>query len=389
MHKRLFFLLCHIFLVLCATSSLAEETGIPGVLDYSVRRATITRNEFYLYAGDYYGDSLENSWLVGGEYMFHFTRHFGLGADFAYSKADFNENVFYSQAGFWTNDNVYIIDATGMINFPAAYRMGEKVIEADLYILLGGGTINLNSSYEPHGFIGGGMIPTVFAAAFTIFPPSKRSIVSPMIGLVATLAPTIGPTIGGYLTDLFSWHWLFLVNLPPGIVVAALAARYVRIGRHDGISRFTASLVEHLLPLLGADDELVALIHDDGQLDMLPAGLTVHRVSPPTSAREPWVASQVNRIRPDVVFSPMQTMGTIGRRYPLALTLHDLIYNNVGSGVPIVKPRSGLASTISQSSARRRGDRTRNAAMSNATTIASAANSRLVSARRASSGSRS
>src|SRR5262245_36095176 len=42
------------------------------------------------------------------------------------------------------------------------------------------------------GFIGGGMIPSVFAAAFTIFPPSKRAIVSPMIGLVATLAPTIG-----------------------------------------------------------------------------------------------------------------------------------------------------------------------------------------------------
>ena len=42
------------------------------------------------------------------------------------------------------------------------------------------------------GFIGGGMIPSVFAAAFTIFPPSKRAVVSPMIGLVATLAPTIG-----------------------------------------------------------------------------------------------------------------------------------------------------------------------------------------------------
>src|SRR5215217_8423797 len=69
------------------------------------------------------------------------------------------------------------------------------------------------------GFIGGGMIPTVFAAAFTIFPPSKRSIVSPIIGLVATLAPTIGPTVGGYLTDLFSWHWLFLVNIVPGILV--------------------------------------------------------------------------------------------------------------------------------------------------------------------------
>ena len=73
------------------------------------------------------------------------------------------------------------------------------------------------------GFIGGGMIPSVFAAAFTIFPPSKRSIVSPMIGLVATLAPTIGPTIGGYLSDAFSWHWLFLINIVPGIGVTIAA----------------------------------------------------------------------------------------------------------------------------------------------------------------------
>jgi len=69
------------------------------------------------------------------------------------------------------------------------------------------------------GFIGGGMIPSVFAAAFTVFPPSKRSVVSPLIGLIATLAPTIGPTVGGYLSNAFSWHWLFLVNIGPGIVV--------------------------------------------------------------------------------------------------------------------------------------------------------------------------
>ena len=69
------------------------------------------------------------------------------------------------------------------------------------------------------GFIGGGMIPTVFASAYTIFPPSKRGAITPLIGLVATLAPTIGPTVGGYLTDLFSWHWLFLVNVVPGIFV--------------------------------------------------------------------------------------------------------------------------------------------------------------------------
>jgi DHA2 family multidrug resistance protein len=67
------------------------------------------------------------------------------------------------------------------------------------------------------------MIPSVFAAAFTIFPPSRRAIVSPMIGLVATLAPTIGPTVGGYISHAFSWHWLFLVNVVPGVLVAAAA----------------------------------------------------------------------------------------------------------------------------------------------------------------------
>lgn len=77
------------------------------------------------------------------------------------------------------------------------------------------------------GFLGGAMIPTVFATAFTAFPPSKRAIVSPMIGMVATLAPTVGPTVGGYLTDLFSWHWLFLINVPAGIVVCAMVWRLV------------------------------------------------------------------------------------------------------------------------------------------------------------------
>ncbi|MBS0234570.1 MAG: DHA2 family efflux MFS transporter permease subunit [Proteobacteria bacterium] len=82
-------------------------------------------------------------------------------------------------------------------------------------------TINEMIVYRAiQGFIGGGMIPSVFAVAFSLFPRSKQNIVSPIIGLVATLAPTIGPTVGGYLTDTYSWHWLFLVNVGPGILVA-------------------------------------------------------------------------------------------------------------------------------------------------------------------------
>jgi MFS transporter, DHA2 family, multidrug resistance protein len=89
------------------------------------------------------------------------------------------------------------------------------------------------------GFIGGGMIPTVFAAAFTVFPRSKQPIISPMIGLVATLAPTIGPTVGGYLTDLFSWHWLFFVNVVPGVVVTVMAVLLIDFDEPD------LSLLDH------------------------------------------------------------------------------------------------------------------------------------------------
>ena len=83
------------------------------------------------------------------------------------------------------------------------------------------------------GFIGGAMIPTVFATAFSIFPKDKQPVVSPVIGLVATLAPTIGPTIGGYLTELFSWHWLFLVNVLPGIVVSFVTWTFIDFDKPD------------------------------------------------------------------------------------------------------------------------------------------------------------
>jgi DHA2 family multidrug resistance protein len=73
------------------------------------------------------------------------------------------------------------------------------------------------------GFIGGGMVPTVFASAYAIFPRSRQPVITPLIGLVATLAPTIGPTVGGYLTDALSWHWLFFINIIPGIIVTIAA----------------------------------------------------------------------------------------------------------------------------------------------------------------------
>lgn len=97
--------------------------------------------------------------------------------------------------------------------------------------------------------------------------------------------------------------------------------RYVRVDHHDGISRFTAGIVREL----GKRHPLTMLISDHRQLEKLPP-LPWELVSGPTSLREPWVARQVRKLKPDVVFSPMQTMGSWGRDYALVLTLHDLIY---------------------------------------------------------------
>jgi MFS transporter, DHA2 family, multidrug resistance protein len=83
------------------------------------------------------------------------------------------------------------------------------------------------------GFIGGGMIPTVFAAAYTIFPKSRQSMITPIIGLIATLAPTIGPTVGGYLTEALSWHWLFFINIIPGVAVTIAALVLIDFDKPD------------------------------------------------------------------------------------------------------------------------------------------------------------
>ena len=70
------------------------------------------------------------------------------------------------------------------------------------------------------GFCGGAMMPLVFPVVYTKFRMPQLATVMVMISLILNMSSTLGPTIGGFLTDTWSWHWLFLVNLAPGIAVA-------------------------------------------------------------------------------------------------------------------------------------------------------------------------
>ncbi|HTV77663.1 MAG TPA: DHA2 family efflux MFS transporter permease subunit [Steroidobacteraceae bacterium] len=83
------------------------------------------------------------------------------------------------------------------------------------------------------GFLGGSMVPTVFTTAFMYFKGHQRVIAAATVGALSSLAPTLGPTVGGWITDHYSWHWLFFVNLVPGTVVAVAVPLLVRIDTAD------------------------------------------------------------------------------------------------------------------------------------------------------------
>jgi MFS transporter, DHA2 family, multidrug resistance protein len=73
------------------------------------------------------------------------------------------------------------------------------------------------------GFSGGTLIPSVFSAVFLLFPVRRQGLATTFAGVLAVLAPTVGPIVGGWITETYSWHWLFLINVVPGIISATLA----------------------------------------------------------------------------------------------------------------------------------------------------------------------
>ncbi|MGO4386194.1 DHA2 family efflux MFS transporter permease subunit [Microvirga sp. 2YAF29] len=68
------------------------------------------------------------------------------------------------------------------------------------------------------GFAGGTLIPLVFSAVFLLFPKKVEAVATTIAGVLAVLAPTLGPVVGGWITQTYSWHWLFLINVIPGLV---------------------------------------------------------------------------------------------------------------------------------------------------------------------------
>jgi MFS transporter, DHA2 family, multidrug resistance protein len=90
------------------------------------------------------------------------------------------------------------------------------------------------------GLAGGGLQPSSQGVLLDAFPVEKQGIAMTLFGLAALLAPVVGPTLGGWITDSYSWRWVFFINLPVGLL--ALAACYALLRDPDYLTKQRAEL---------------------------------------------------------------------------------------------------------------------------------------------------
>jgi glycosyltransferase involved in cell wall biosynthesis len=112
-------------------------------------------------------------------------------------------------------------------------------------------------------------------------------------------------------------------------------ARAIRTDFHDGLSRYTTELANAVAEQAS---DVTFLISDDVQAKFLPIGANVIRIHPNTSIKEPFTALLLNKFRPDVVYSPLQTIGSFGRRFKLILTQQDMTYYRMPAAPRQFKP---------------------------------------------------
>ena len=115
---------------------------------------------------------------------------------------------------------------------------------------------------------GGGLQPMAQAILADIFPPQKRGLAFALYGITAIMAPTIGPTLGGWITDNYSWRWIFYINLPVGILTLFLVLRMVEDPPYLAKVRASIGRIDYMgISLLALGIGALQVVLDKGQED--------------------------------------------------------------------------------------------------------------------------
>ena len=115
---------------------------------------------------------------------------------------------------------------------------------------------------------GGGLQPMAQAILADTFPPQKRGLAFALYGITAIMAPTIGPTLGGWITDNYTWRWIFYINLPVGILTLFLVMRMVEDPPYIQKLRGAGVRVDYIgIALLALGIGALQVLLDKGQED--------------------------------------------------------------------------------------------------------------------------
>jgi DHA2 family multidrug resistance protein len=115
---------------------------------------------------------------------------------------------------------------------------------------------------------GGGLQPMAQAILADTFPPQKRGLAFALYGITAIMAPTIGPTLGGWITDNYSWRWIFYINLPVGVLTLFLVMRIVEDPPYLSRARSALARVDYIgISLLILGIGALQILLDKGQED--------------------------------------------------------------------------------------------------------------------------
>jgi DHA2 family multidrug resistance protein len=115
---------------------------------------------------------------------------------------------------------------------------------------------------------GGGLQPSEQAILADTFPPAKRGMAFAVYGLAVVLAPAIGPTLGGWITDNFTWRWIFLLNIPVGILSLVLTSRLIQDPPHMKRQKLSETKIDYIgLGLVALGLGTLQIVLDKGQRD--------------------------------------------------------------------------------------------------------------------------
>jgi MFS transporter, DHA2 family, multidrug resistance protein len=152
------------------------------------------------------------------------------------------------------------------------------------------------------GFAGGALIPIVFSAGFLLFSGRRQQIATTIAGMLAVLAPTVGPVVGGWITSTWNWQWLFFINIAPGIlaiVFGALCLPRTDVSASDRTRTFKALDITSLLALALALAAFQIALKDASKLGW-SSGMVLGLLAAAASAAVVFVSRTLRRANPIV-----------------------------------------------------------------------------------------